>query len=108
MNVYDSTATFTPTTWTGLTQPLSRTGQDLSRTRFIEVWVNDRTQNHSNTRAKLHVDFGRVSEDAFWNKNALPNGLLDSEDKNGDTKLDRSNDPALDEDTGLDGLHDAE
>ena len=101
----DSSA-FSSSTWTGLTQSLSRTGQDLSRTRFIEVWVNDRTQNHSNTRAKLHVDFGRVSEDAFWDRNALPNGLLDTEDKNGDTKLDRSDDPTLDEDTGLDGVHD--
>ncbi|HEY3157242.1 MAG TPA: hypothetical protein VGK76_11550, partial [Candidatus Eisenbacteria bacterium] len=108
MNVYDSTATFSPSTWTGLTQPLSRTGQDLSRTRYIEVWVNDRTQDHATTRAKLHIDFGRVSEDAFWNRNALPNGLLDTEDKNGDNKLDRSTDPALDEDTGLDGLHDVE
>src|SRR5207249_2030862 len=30
------------------------------------------------------------------------------EDKNGDTKLDRGIDPAVDEDTGLDGLHDVD
>src|SRR5439155_19956692 len=47
----------------------------------------------------LHIDFGRVSEDALWERNALPNDRLDTEDKNGDTKLDK------DEDTGLDGLH---
>ncbi|TMQ59963.1 MAG: cell surface protein SprA [Candidatus Eisenbacteria bacterium] len=96
----DSANTFTSVTWTGLTQALSRTGQDLSRTRFVEIWVNDRRQlDHAQTHAKLHIDFGRVSEDALWERNALPNDRLDTEDKNGDTKLDK------DEDTGLDGLH---
>src|SRR5207237_10504077 len=114
MNILSPTGSdsiFNPSlTWTGLTQSLSRTGEDLSRTRFVEVWVNDRRQgtDHLNTHAKLHIDFGRVSEDAFWDRNAPPNGKLDSEDKNRDTKLDRSDDPAIDEDTGLDGLHDAE
>ncbi len=100
MNVLspDSANVFTSATWTGITQALSRTGQDLSRTRYIEVWVNDRTQNHSQTSAKLHIDFGRVSEDAFWQKDAPPNGKLDTEDKNLDTKLDDG------EDTGLDGI----
>ncbi len=98
----DSTNVFTPTTWTGITQPLSRTGQDLSRTRFVEIWVNDRVQTHNLTHAKLHLDFGRVSEDAFWQTDALPNGNLDTEDKNGDTKLDAV------EDTGLDGIPDNE
>ncbi|HEY2924620.1 MAG TPA: cell surface protein SprA [Candidatus Eisenbacteria bacterium] len=92
------TTMFSPITWTGVTQPLSRTGQDLSRTRYIEIWVNDRTQNHSQTRARLHIDFGRVSEDAFWQTDSLPNNELDTEDVNCDTKLDDG------EDTGLDGI----
>ncbi len=98
----DSTNAFTPQTWTGITEPLSRTGQDLSRTRFIEVWVNDRIPypNHSLTNARLHIDFGRVSEDAFWQTDSLPNNRPDSEDRNCDTKLD------ADEDTGLDGVAD--
>ena len=96
----DSSNIFTPKTWTGITQALSRTGQDLSRTRFVEIWVNDRVQNHSLTHANLHLDFGKVSEDAFWELNAPPNGKLDTEDKNQDTKLDEG------EDTGLDGLMD--
>ncbi len=95
----DSTNFFDPLrTWAGVTQPLSRTGQDLSRTRYVEVWVNDRTQDHKATRDSLHIDFGRVSEDAFWQNDALPNGILDTEDKNRDTKLDDG------EDTGLDGI----
>src|SRR5207245_3239017 len=40
-----NTSVFSPTTWTGITQALSRTGQDLSRTRFVEIWVNDRVQD---------------------------------------------------------------
>ena len=96
----DSTNTFTPSTWTGITQPLSRTGQDLSRTRFIEVWVNDKTQIHTQTSARLHIDFGRVSEDAFWQTDSMPNNRLDTEDRNCDTKLDEG------EDTGLDGVAD--
>jgi hypothetical protein len=99
----DSTNAITSGTWTGITQPLSRTGQDLSRTRFIEVWVNDKTTNHLATSANLHIDFGRVSEDAFWERNNLPNHALDTEDRTGgvaDTKLDSG------EDTGLDGLMD--
>jgi len=96
----DSSTAFGPRTWTGITQALSRTGQDLSRTRFVEIWINDRVQNHTLTHANLHLDFGKVSEDAFWELNAPPNGKLDTEDKNQDTKLDEG------EDTGLDGLMD--
>jgi hypothetical protein len=97
----DTTNLFGPTTWTGITQALSRTGQDLSRTRFVEIWVNDRVQNHALTHANLHLDFGKVSEDAFWQTDSLPNGRLDTEDRiNPDTKLDEG------EDTGLDGLMD--
>ncbi|MBI4364328.1 MAG: cell surface protein SprA, partial [Candidatus Latescibacteria bacterium] len=104
MNVLNppGTTVFPPEAWTGLTQSVSRNGEDLSRTRFIEVWVNDRVQDHSTTRAKLHIDFGKVSEDAFWqtDSTSVPNNLLDTEDRNGDTKLD------FDEDTGLDGVPD--
>ena len=111
MNIlYPTDSVFTATTWTGLTQALSRTGQDLSRTRFVEIWVNDhRKADHPNTHARLHLDFGTVSEDAFWDRNALPNGKLDTEDKNRDTKLDRGDDITTPyEDTGLDGLRDVD
>ena len=106
----DSTGAFGPRTWTGVTHSRSRSGEDLSATQFVEIWVNDRRQgsDHLNTHVRLHYDIGRVSEDAFWDRGAAPNGRLDSEDKNRDTKLDRSDDPTIDEDTGLDGLHDTE
>ena len=94
-------APFTPLTWTGVTQSISRSGEDLSRTRYIDVWINDhRALNHSATKARLHIDFGRVSEDAYWQEDNFPNDKLDTEDKNLDTRLD------ADEDTGLDGVPD--
>ncbi len=99
-NSYVGSSAFTLASWTGITQGLSRTGDDYSKMRYLEIWVNDRQQNHAATSAILHIDFGRVSEDAFWSPTEPPNGKLDTEDKNGDTKLDAG------EDTGLDGLAD--
>jgi cell surface protein SprA len=99
--------------WAGLTQSLEAVGQDFSGLRYLEIWVNDFTSNHALTQAKLHIDFGRVSEDAFWDTDNSPNFTLDTEDKNGDSRLDvdtGTDAEALlrDEDTGLDGLHDVE
>ncbi len=91
--------------WAGLTQSLGDGGQDFSKLRFLEIWVNDFKPDHTTTNAKLHIDFGRVSEDAFWDPNKPPNTLLDTEDKNQDEKLDRA---PVDEDTGLDGKMDPE
>jgi hypothetical protein len=110
----DSTGSLTLADWTGVTLSLGSVAQDLSRVQFIEVWLNDFKSDHTATQAKLHLDFGRVSEDAFWDPKNPPNGRLDTEDKNLDGKLDRR-DPKdqvvyllEDEDTGLDGVHDAE
>ncbi len=99
----------TASNWAGLTQSLSTVGYDFSSLRYLEIWVNDFTPNHALTQAKLHIDLGQVSEDAFWNPSSPPNGRLDTEDKNGDGRLDiNSVDNLTDEDTGLDGLHDSE
>jgi len=96
-----------PEDWTGVTQSLSTAGQDFSRLKYVEIWVNDFTQNHSGTPGKLHIDFGRVSEDAFWNPDSIPNRVLDTEDTNGDGRLDQDDRPGgVFEDTGLDHLRD--
>jgi len=88
--------------WTGLTQQISTAGIDFTRFRYIEVWVNDFQSDHAAGRGKLHIDFGHVTEDAFWDPNNIPNNVIDTEDENLDTKLDSG------EDTGLDGLDDPE
>jgi Motility related/secretion protein len=96
-----------PTNWTGVTQSLSGTGMDLSKLRYLDLWVNDFAPHptHGDVDGKLHINFGRISEDAFWNPDSVPNNQLDTEDKNEDGKLDRNDDLAIDEDTGLDGIH---
>ncbi len=102
----DDTTLIDSADWTGITQSLSTVGQDFSRVRFVEVWVNDFTKDHDSTKAYLHLSLGRVSEDAFWSPSEAPNLKLDTEDKNFDGKLDLGSgedDPNF-EDTGLDGI----
>jgi hypothetical protein len=99
-------ALISPEDWTGVTLPLATVGQDLTKVQFIEIWVNDFRWDHTQTKGKLRIDFGRVDEDAFWDRNNPPNTLLDTEDKPPrDGRLDRPDDETdpLYEDTGLDG-----
>jgi len=91
--------------WTGITQPLSTVGQDLTKVQFMEIWVNDFTPNHLATQGNLKIDFGRLTEDGFWDPRNPPNGKLDTEDKNRDGRLDGGT-KDLAEDTGLDGVFD--
>jgi len=101
------------TLWAGLTYPLDQVGIDLSRSQFIELWVNDFADHHDpgvvppvnrirGDNVKLHVDLGVVSEDMMRAPNRPPNGFLDTEDKKPrDNQLivtDSNN-----EDTGYDG-----
>ncbi|MGH7741856.1 MAG: cell surface protein SprA, partial [Candidatus Eiseniibacteriota bacterium] len=104
--VYDSL-------WVGLTYLLDPVGLDLSRSQFIELWVNDFNDQHDvrhpeprvrGRHLKLHIDVGRVSEDMQRSPDVLPNGGLDSEDKNRDGQLQVSGDTY--EDTGYDQLID--
>ena len=94
--------------WAGLTYPLDPAGLDVSRSQFIELWVNDwndraRTRD---THVRLHIDLGTVSEDQMRAPDEPPNGLLDTEDQqprdNQLTVTDKK-----DEDTGYDGVKDA-
>ena len=92
--------------WAGVDYTLDQVGLDLSRSQFIELWVNDFNDRHANDgkgrvrgrHVKLHVDLGAMSEDQMRSPDQLPNGLLDTEDKARDNVL------TVDEDTGLDGL----
>jgi hypothetical protein len=92
--------------WAGVDYLLDPVGLDLSRSQFIELWVNDFNDQHASDglgrvrgrRVKLHVDLGAMSEDQMRSPDQPPNGLLDTEDKARDNVL------TVDEDTGLDGL----
>ena len=106
------TSTFDPL-WVGLTQPIDNVGLDLSRSQFIELWVDDFRDFHNGIHVdrvrgrhvKLHVDIGAVDEDEQRSPDVPPNGVLDSEDvphqgAPRDGKLQASSDN--NEDTGLD------
>lgn len=55
--------------WGGIMRGISRTGLDLSRSQFLEFWVNDKVANPEDRSGNLHIDFGYISEDGFWKKN---------------------------------------
>ena len=95
--------------WSGLTYALDPVGIDLTRSQFIEIWVND-FRDFYNTpvgepgavrgrNVKLHIDLGTVDEDQQRAPNVLPNGSIDTEDINADNQLSVNTD---NEDTGVD------
>ncbi len=105
--------------WFGLTYTLDQQGLDLSRSQFIEVWVNDFNDHHDpshpqplvrGAHARLHIDLGVVSEDMMRAPNRLPNSLLDTEDqvRGGLRDHELTVSGNIDEDTGYDGLKDKE
>ncbi len=111
------------TMWAGLMYNLDAVGLDLSRSQFIEIWVNDWNDHHEGATAprtprvrgngtpgssvKLHIDLGRISEDQMRAPNRLPNGRIDTEDrKPRDNQLTVIGDDS--EDTGIDGVKDAD
>jgi hypothetical protein len=106
------------TLWAGITYPLDQVGLDLSRSQFIELWVNDWNDHHdpavraprvrgdgtAGSSLKLHIDIGRVSEDQMRAPNRPPNGRTDTEDVVLDGQLTVTGEDS--EDTGIDGLRD--
>jgi hypothetical protein len=81
--------------WAGISAVLSPNRIDLRTYSFLEVWVKADT-------GTLKIDLAsKLSEDGIRrdkNLRMVGYGVLDSEDKNGDGRLD------WDEDTGLDGI----
>jgi hypothetical protein len=109
--------------WVGIVTPLSENNLDLTRARFLDIWVNDFlpweafVTDTTRRAGTLYLELGRFSEDAIWARRpvvcatgaigggpvAPPNRRLDTEDANLDGELDLSE--ATNEDTGLDGVH---
>nr|MEE4268191.1 cell surface protein SprA [Candidatus Krumholzibacteria bacterium] len=52
--------------WGGIMRGVSRTGRDLSKSQFVEIWINDGEPELLNRRGRVHIDFGYISEDGFW------------------------------------------
>jgi hypothetical protein len=91
--------------WAGITYPLDVAGLDISRSQFIELWVNDWNDQARvrDRHVRLHIDLGTVGEDEMRSPDVPPDTVLQSEDKaprdNQLTVTDQNN-----EDTGYDGL----
>lgn len=83
--------------WGGMMKLLSSTANDLiyENIEFIEFWL--KIEDETPSDAKMYIDLGQISEDV------IPNGKLDTEDKNRNNTIDNA-----DEDTGLDGMFDAQ
>ncbi len=102
-------ATPSDSIWAGLTYPLDVVGLDVSRSQFIELWVDDFNDvaHARNQHVRLHIDLGTVSEDQMRSPDVVPDTLLETEDRaprdNQLTVTDKNN-----EDTGYDGLTSAQ
>lgn len=81
--------------WGGMMKVLSSTANNLTEENieFIEFWVQ---VVKAPSNFKLNIDLGQISEDV------IPNGRLDTEDKNQNDLVDDG------EDTGIDGLVDSD
>lgn len=76
---------FTNGIWDGIRYPVSNSGSDYSRFKYLEIWINtDWTKD-----TIFNLDIGVISEDIN------ENGYLDTEDKNNDNLLNPN------EDTGI-------
>ncbi len=81
--------------WGGFMRTLSSTANNLveENIEFIEFWLKT---VESPANLKINIDLGQISEDV------IPNGKLDTEDKNSNDLVDQG------EDTGIDGLKDVD
>lgn len=79
--------------WGGMMKPLSSTASNLieENIEFIEFWMQIGSAPEN---AVLNIDLGQISEDV------IPNGILNTEDRNQNDLIDEG------EDTGIDGLFD--
>ncbi|MBS1493756.1 MAG: cell surface protein SprA [Bacteroidetes bacterium] len=95
----DTMATHKAETFNGIMKYLNSTTTDLQseNINFIEfsMRVDSKVSLVGNQNAKLNIDLGLISEDA------IPNGILNTEDKNNNGTLE------VDEDIGLDMLPDS-
>ncbi|MBI5837784.1 MAG: hypothetical protein HZB25_11100 [Candidatus Eisenbacteria bacterium] len=97
--------------WAGIQQGLSRTILDLSTATDVELWINEHPEQQRSgdwspqvwpSAARLHIDFGQVSEDAAWSPNVPPNARRDTESEQGGAFWSATNN-----DNGLDTLPNA-
>ena len=98
---------WTQDSWGGLMRGLSRTGLDLSKSQFLEIWINDGERDPATRRGKVHIDFGTISEDFVWPRDEQTGELEFGTEQREDINFDGIFNVAT-EDVGLDALVDGE
>ncbi|MCP4291925.1 MAG: hypothetical protein GY780_08835 [bacterium] len=98
-----------PEDWGGIVRGISRTGTDLSKSQFIEIWVNDGQPDQDLRSGKLHIDFGYISEDGFWPLDDNGEFILGAHEQEDGILPDTQADGVwtYEEDIGLDYYHQA-
>lgn len=93
---WDSIKNFPLQNWAGMMRTLPYFSTDLTTENitYIEIWF--KIVGNPGPNAKMLINLGQISEDV------IPNRRLDTEDKNGNYRLDPG------EDVGLDGMSDEE
>ncbi|MFT5232279.1 MAG: hypothetical protein ACI9UK_000440 [Candidatus Krumholzibacteriia bacterium] len=89
--------------WGGITRGISKSGLDLSKAQFVEIWVNDGEPNKALRTGKIHLDFGFINEDGFWPE---VNGQIEvgtNQREDGIVDGNRDGVWTFEEDIGLDG-----
>lgn len=96
--------------WAGIQQGLSRVPIDLSTSTDMELWVNEHPELQVSgpiasqewpDDARLHIDFGLVSEDEQWQPNTPPDGRPNAENPLGSGQF-----SSVVDDNGLDTIPD--
>jgi hypothetical protein len=57
--------------WSGVMRSFGTVGIDLTRTKSIEFWLNDKIGVPAQRNGRLHIDFGRMSEDFVFQPSPL-------------------------------------
>lgn len=58
--------------WSGVMRSFGVAGLDLTRTKSIEFWLNDKIGDPALRNGRLHIDLGTMSEDFVFRPSPLP------------------------------------
>jgi hypothetical protein len=57
--------------WSGVMRSFGTVGLDLTRTKSIEFWLNDKIGDPAQRTGRLHIDFGKLNEDFVFRPSPL-------------------------------------
>ena len=60
--------------WSGVMRSFGVSGIDLTRTKSVEFWINDKIGDPTRRNGRMHIDFGTMSEDFVYEVSPLTVG----------------------------------